>query len=249
VTPASIEQLLQDVIARPEGEDARRRYADAIAATDPPRAELIHLQLAIRDTRKTGGTPPLHQYDRERALIAAHGRAWAGRAGELVWRYQFLRGFVEQITLTAADFLARAAELFRAAPVRHVTLSAARPQVARLAASPHLARVTSLDLSENKLGDDGVRALVESPHLRNLRYLRLARNELGREAAEAVVAAPALAGLAHLDFRGNRVDLAPRPAPIRDGAVEIPMLAHDLMSRYGRRRYLESLVVPRLDEL
>jgi uncharacterized protein (TIGR02996 family) len=249
VPAASIEELLAEIVARPDEEDARRRYADAIAATDPPRAELIQLQLAIRDVRRAGGTPPLHQYDRERALVAAHGRAWAGRAGELVWRYQFMRGFVEHVTLTAADFLARAAELFRAAPVRHVTLSAARPQIARLAASPHLVRVKSLDLSENKLGDDGVRALVESPHLKNLRYLRLAKNDLGRDAAEAVVAAPALAGLAHLDFRGNKVDLTPRPAPIKDGAVEIPMLAHDLMSRHGRRRYLESLVIPRLDEL
>ena len=241
--------LLAEIIAHPEAEEPRRRYADAIAGTDPPRAELIRLQLAIRDIRKRGGTPPLHQLDRERNLIAANGRVWAARVADLVWRYQFLRGFVEHVTLTASEFLSRAADIYQAAPVRHVTLSAARPHMARLAASPALAPLLSLDLSDNKLGDDAVRWLAKSPHLRQLRFLRLARNDLGKEAAEAVIASESLATLAHLDFRHNRVDITPKPAPIKSGAVEIPMLAHDLMSRYGRRRFLEAVGMPRLDEL
>jgi len=246
VVPAT---LLAQIIAHPEAEVARRQYADAIEPTDPPRAELIRLQLAMRDVRKGGGTPSLHQHDRERALVAANGRVWAGRTADLVWRYAFYRGFIEHVTLTVSEFLARAAEIFRSAPIRHVTLSAARAQITRLAASPHLVRLISLDLSDNKLGDEAVKALASSPHLRNLRLLRLAKNELGREAAEALVAAPALVGLAHLDFRGNKVDLTPKPAPIRSGAVEIPMLAHDLMSRHGRRRFLETVGQPRLDEI
>lgn len=242
-------QLLADIIGHPDDEDARRRYADLVAGEDAARGELIRLQLVMRDVRRAGGTPSLHQVDRERQLLAANGRLWAGKVADLVWRFTFLRGFVEHVTLTASEFLSRAADIFRLAPIRHVTLSAARPVIARVAASPHLARLISLDLSDNKLGDDGVKTLVGSKHLRRLRLLRLAKNEVGKDGAEAVVAASALAGLAHLDFRGNRVDLTPRPAPIRDGAVEIPMLAHDLMSRYGRRRYLETVAVPRLDDL
>jgi uncharacterized protein (TIGR02996 family) len=245
----SPEQLLAEVIAHPEDEAVRLQFAAAVATLDPPRAEMIRLQLALRDQRKGGATPPLHQLDRERALIAANGRVWAGKVGDLVWRYQFLRGFVEHVTLTASEFLARAADLYRIAPIRHATLSAARPQIARLAASPYLARLVSLDLSDNKLGDDAVRQLAGSKHVENLRLLRLAKNELGREAAEAVVASPGLANLIHLDFRHNKVDLTPKPAPIRSGAVEIPMLAHDLMSRHGRRRFLETVAQPRLDEL
>jgi uncharacterized protein (TIGR02996 family) len=246
VTP---EALLDQIIAHPETEVARRQYADAVAATDPARAELIRLQLGMRDQRKAGATPTLHHLDRERALIAANGRAWAGRAGELVWRYQFLRGFVEHVTMTASEFLARAADLYRAAPVRHVTLSAARPQIQRLAASPHLARLISLDLSDNRLGDEAIKALASSPHLRKLRLLRVAKNDLGRDAAEALVESAMLEHLLALDFRHNKVDLTPKPAPIRSGAVEIPMLAHDLMSRHGRRRFLETVGLPRLDEL
>jgi uncharacterized protein (TIGR02996 family) len=243
------EALLAAVIAKPDDEALRRRFADAVAPLDPARAELIRLQLQLRDLRRSGATPPLRSLDRERALLAANGRLWAGKIGDLVWRYQFLRGFIEHITLTASEFLARAADIYRIAPVRHVTLSAARPQIARLAASPYLARLVSLDLSDNKLGDDAVRTLAGSGHLKQLRLLRLAKNELGRDAAEALVASTSLAGLAHLDFRHNKVDLTPKPAPIKSGAVEIPMLAHDLMSRYGRRRFLETVAAPRLDEL
>jgi Leucine Rich repeat len=42
-----------------------------------------------------------------------------------------------------------------------------------LAASPHLGRLTHLDLSHNPLGPDGVRAIARSPHLGGLRCLRL----------------------------------------------------------------------------
>lgn len=247
--PSSPAELLARIVADPADDAAREAYATAVALAEPTRAELIRLQLAMRGIRRAGGTPSLHQVDRERQLVAANGRVWAGRVADLVWRFAFYRGFVEHVTLTASEFLNRAADIYRAAPIRHVTLSAARPHVARLAASPHLARLLSLDLSDNKLGDDAVAAIVDSPHLRGLRLLRLARNELGRAGAEAVVAAPSLSGLEYLDFRANKVELTPRPAPIKDGAIEIPMLAHDLSSRYGRRRFLETVALPRLDEL
>lgn len=243
------EALLAEIIAHPEDETLRRAFAEAVAPLDAPRAELIRLQLALRDQRKSGATPGLHSLDRERALIAANGRVWAGRIGELVWRYQFLRGFVEHITLTASEFLARAADIYRIAPVRHVTLSAARPQIARLAASPYVARLISLDLTDNKLGDEAIKTLAASGHIKQLRLLRLGKNELGRDAAEALVASPHLTGLQYLDFRNNKVDLTAKPAPIKSHSVEIPLFAHDLMSRHGRRRFLETVGLPRLDEL
>jgi hypothetical protein len=42
-----------------------------------------------------------------------------------------------------------------------------------VAGSPHLANLKELDLSQRRIGLDGLRAIIESPHLKNLRRLRL----------------------------------------------------------------------------
>ena len=47
---------------------------------------------------------------------------------------------------------------------------------AHLAASPHLAELTELDLWKNGLSDAGVRALLASPALRGVRQLQLGEN-------------------------------------------------------------------------
>jgi uncharacterized protein (TIGR02996 family) len=57
---------------------------------------------------------------------------------------------------------------------------------AALAASPHLARLTSLDLVYNAIGDAGAAALAASPHLANLTSLRLyANDDIRRRSAGA----------------------------------------------------------------
>jgi uncharacterized protein (TIGR02996 family) len=72
-----------------------------------------------------------------------------------------------------------------------------------LAGSPHLARLTSLGLFSNRLGDAGARALAASPHLANLVDLDLDSNEITDAGSEALLASPHLAGLRRVKLEGN----------------------------------------------
>ncbi|MBX9580191.1 MAG: TIGR02996 domain-containing protein [Gemmataceae bacterium] len=130
-----------------------------------------------------------------------------------------------------ADGLGR---LTRPARLRTLDLSGNRLTVEPLApllASPALAGVEVLDLGDNRLGPDGVRALAaaEPPALRalhlmgcrvdergvgalagsglmvGLRVLNLNGNQLGPAAAKALAAAPAVAGLRTLDLTDNQL--------------------------------------------
>jgi hypothetical protein len=52
--------------------------------------------------------------------------------------------------------------------------------VRALAGSPLLARLETLSLLDNDIGEAGARALLHSPHLRRLTDLRLNRRSLGQ---------------------------------------------------------------------
>ncbi len=84
-----------------------------------------------------------------------------------------------------------------------VRLVAVQPFMGELAASPHLATLRRLDLTGNRIGPDGARALAASPYLEGLRELGLNGNSLGADGAAALAAAPWLAGLEQLEVAGN----------------------------------------------
>src|SRR4051812_44055703 len=74
----------------------------------------------------------------ERELLKKHWDAWAGDARAAPGQLKFVRGFIEEWTCTAADFLAVGAKVTSAAPVRKVSLYPAY-RVAEVAAHPALA--------------------------------------------------------------------------------------------------------------
>jgi uncharacterized protein (TIGR02996 family) len=74
-----------------------------------------------------------------------------------------------------------------------------------LAASPHLGRLTSLDLAHNEIGDAGAQALAASPHLARLTTLELGDNAITYAGARALAASPHLARLARLNLSGNAI--------------------------------------------
>ena len=71
-----------------------------------------------------------------------------------------------------------------------------------LAGSPHLAKLTELDLGENRIGDEGARALAGSPHLAKLTTLHLEGNQIGDEGARG---SPHLAKLTTLHLWFNQL--------------------------------------------
>jgi len=235
---ADLTALLEAVVDAPTDDAPRRAYAAAVAASDPERAELIEIQLALSRARKAHTALDGPSLRREHAVILARGEAWAADVRPLVAKLQYLRGFVEVVTLDAAAFLARAGELYRRAPVLHLDLTGAAPVAAALFSSPHLARIQSLNLAGNALGDAEAALLAGSPQLANLTWLDLSRNKIGATGLEAIAASDRLPRLGYLDFSGNAVaDPTPQHADEYDAQSAV---AKQLQAKYGPRAWLDA---------
>jgi uncharacterized protein (TIGR02996 family) len=242
---------LAAVIQHPDDDDARLAYADVIAHHDAERAELIHAQVVLARGRRTQTKPDRwnEHYTREQGLLNRRGAAWAAAAGlgDLITAYKFRRGFLEEVTVDAATFLARAADLYARAPVLHLTLTGARGHTAALFASPALARLHSLSLYKNEVGDAGAEHLAGSPYVRGLHWLELSHNGITQTGLDAIAASPNLPALAYLGFRGNAVD---DPGPRIGGQdeyglvhdMEYPDAGKELMRRFGPKTWLTTPV-------
>ena len=173
-----------------------------------PAGEFIRLQLdASHALREYGLTSSKHlQLDAAaKTILAKHGDEWSHAVVAIASQPRFYRGFVEGVTIDARQFLARASELYPTAPIRHVVLTAAREVIGELAASPHLARLTSLGLQANRLGDNGVREIAASPHLSKLKRLDLSFDDVTAAGIETLCASQGLPQLAYVNLAGNKV--------------------------------------------
>jgi uncharacterized protein (TIGR02996 family) len=197
------EAFLQDIIAHPDDDAPRLVYADWLDDHgDPDRAEFIRLQIELArmeawDARRPG------LKRQEVRLQGANARRWGEGALRKVYGSAFRRGFLERIELSPKLFLANADELFRRFPLRRVRLGASfgDPAVRALAASPHLARLTELEIPYSRMTAAGLEALVSSPHVRGLKVLDVDFNRLGADGARVIAEAPNLAGLTELTVK------------------------------------------------
>nr|HEX4315124.1 TIGR02996 domain-containing protein [Kofleriaceae bacterium] len=108
-------QLVDAIRAAPDDDEPRLVYADAIAASDPERGELIALQCAI----ERGGMPrdaAVAARRRVDDLLATHGARWAPLDGVVV-RWTWARGFVDHATVRGDVLPVGASQLARYAPV------------------------------------------------------------------------------------------------------------------------------------
>jgi uncharacterized protein (TIGR02996 family) len=205
------EAFLQDVLEHPDEDAPRLVYADWLMDQADPagaaRGEFIHLQCALLGTEDSARRDELQA--RARQLLSAHQREWDSTLHRLgCSRVTYRRGFVEEVGMPAAAFLEQAATLFRCAPVRYLKLYDAGPRCADLAASPYLARLSTLDLEGNDLGDEELEALLGgpagTPHLGNLQTLLLFANRIGDAGLHALAGAgTCLARLSRLDLSAN----------------------------------------------
>lgn len=194
-----MQQALAAVLANPWSDSPRELFAARVAASDPDRAKFVLAQLKVAESRREAGV-------RTRAvefsalgaglLGLTHGMRWQNGVAPLLgfdgkngapWRYR--RGFIEEITVPAAHFLKVAAPLYARAPVLDLVLGDGKAHARAIFASPHLARIRSLDLSNSKIGDAEVALLVQSPHLARLRWLSLYFNEVTDKGVEMIAAA------------------------------------------------------------
>lgn len=241
--PTAREQaLLESILANPDYDPPRLELADLAAARNDPRAELIRAQFAARDLRAAGRrADEVPHLSRARQLITAHPE-WTAPLAELGARdVRFERGFPEQVTISAADFLARGEELLLRAPITMVRLRDAAGQVARLATAPVLYRLAGLELAEQGVTDDDVAALAAAPGAARLRQLDLRGNRITDRGIEALAASPYLKQLETVNLDAN-----PGADPV--DALEYHDETHQhrvptaagraLEARYGRLRWL-----------
>jgi uncharacterized protein (TIGR02996 family) len=229
--------LLDAVLADPDADEPRLRYAEWYDRLDDERGEFIRLQIALADELRDAQPGGINPTARQAELLATHRDRWCAplapwSARDVVFR----RGFAESMSLAGRAFISISDGLFRTTPLRDVRLVAVAPFLKELARTPNLARLDRLDLSGNWIGPAGVRELAGSPYLTRLRALDLSRNGLGPDGVRELLAAPwrgqlrslaladngltaadiellradpALAGLADLDISGTEFDPGP----------------------------------------
>ncbi|MEZ4403682.1 MAG: TIGR02996 domain-containing protein [Kofleriaceae bacterium] len=232
-------ELLRAVLAAPDADAPRLAYADGVAATDPERAQLIRAQIAATHKRRAGASWG-DEGKLALTLLGRHHARWTPRLPVPVTEARFYRGFVELVATSAEALLGGLAELARVVPLRHADVTGAAGRVAALAAASGVARLVSLGLAQNHLGDADAAALAGWPRGR-LRWLDLARNQITVAGLDDLAAAPNLRGLDFIDLMGNPCgDPVDRPA--FDGGLVVDVRpterGRELEARHGELAWL-----------
>lgn len=247
LTTTILPDLFQSVLQRPDDDAPRLAYADACAvAGDHERAEFIRLQLDTTTRMRAGRDDAWELDGRARSLLDVHRDAWARAIGARVEWCGFYRGFVEAIQLDAAKFLACADELYQLAPIRRLILTGVSHVVDALFSSPHLARIVSLSVARQELGDRGVELLANSPYLGKLASLDLRWNGVTLNGIEAMAASSKLPALISVSLWGNPASSASEAVGIDgvDGRTLFPHGSEDgsnIEAKYGRKRWLHTV--------
>src|SRR5262245_51105112 len=117
--------FLQAILEQPDDDTVRLIYADWLEEQGNPRGEFIRVQCAL--ARLPTDDPRRAELEaREATLLAAHRDAWLAPVREIGTEWEFRRGFVEQLTISAPSVLANAEALFALAPVRHMRVTHAQ---------------------------------------------------------------------------------------------------------------------------
>jgi uncharacterized protein (TIGR02996 family) len=239
------QELLQKIIAEPHDLDLRHAYADALQADDPDHAAFVAADLALGRLRLVDAPRDDHFWDafdkRDRALHRARRQVMSA-AGAMLVRPWLRNGFVEGGCLTGADFVRQADTLFRAVPLRSLTLTQVRPQLDAILADERLEQLAALDLGSNGLSNKHALAIASSTHLAGLRLLDLSRNRIGRAGVEAIAASPRLASLEVLLLADNPAPPIHCEPMLDSGQVfafrDVPSFARELSARFGPKPWL-----------
>lgn len=206
------------------------------------RAELIRIQLALGILVYNPSRNAYNlAFDAER-LAEKHGQNWLqyDELNQWVDGYQYYRGFVEQITLSAETFLQHGQTILSKSPIRHLDLTHVDANAEALFESPLLSNIVSLSIKENNLTDFHMALLARSPHLGRLRWLSLMLNKIDMSGAEELAKSKGLKQLKYVNFYGNEVD--PTENLVVDQGVVIDTILPEegaiLEARYGPIRWL-----------
>ncbi len=214
--------FLRLLAAAPADDAPRLIYADWLDDRGDPRGLLIRTQCAL--ARLPADDPRRVDLEAvEAQLLDAHAAAWARPLVGRARGWGFRRGFVEELTLSADDLLAGAADLAYPGHLRTLHLSDVGSDLDRVLSVPVLRQVRTLGLYGNRIGDTGAAALAQSPHLAQLEALDLSENGLTDLGVRALLARP-WPNLRTLDLRGGAA-ITGRSAAFLARARGLPALA------------------------
>lgn len=143
-------KLMDAIIADPDADEPRLKYAEWVEASDPERAAFIREQIShplSKTDRGTGGEV---------------FKLWGAR--DIVFR----RGFAESMSLTGRSFISLSDGLFAATPLREVRLIAVNFLLPELVKCPNLRRLKRLDLRGNRIDEVGKELLARCEWLRGV---------------------------------------------------------------------------------
>ncbi len=222
--------------------EARRLLADAWADAQDPRAELVRLQLEMRELRRhrTNIQRENKVWDRINALMRAHRQEWAGEIAGLVDDCEYHRGVVAEVTLSADRFVELHERLLGLGPIQHLNLRAPFTHWGALCALPTLRQIVSIAVTDKtSFGDEEVIALAQSPNATGLRWVVLDAPRITKRGVEALAASPYLERVIELNLMGTSYN--PAPGIWDDSgviSVEPNGRGEELAKVYGRRPWL-----------
>lgn len=177
------ESLLAQILERPEDDQLREVYADALSDAGDPRGEFIQIQLALARTEDE------RLRAREEELLALHGAQWAGGLAAPV----FERGFLEGASISVDEVWN---PVFEREPVRSITLErvGSRFDIERFITVPWLPRLRSLGLSSNRasIAEQGTlgrrwSTILDARGLHNLEALDFDQQRIGAQGVGALL--------------------------------------------------------------
>ncbi len=201
------EPFLQRIRAFPDDDVPRLIFADWLeeqGGAGVARATFIRVQVALAGLPEEDARRPKLVLA-EQKLLETHRDEWEAPFRRLATGPVFRRGFVDEVNVTARQFLQHTHELFAAGPVRHLHLIEVGGNLQTIMQSPYLSRLSALSLFALHAGEGLARAVARSPHLTGLQELHLGRNRLGDEAAEYLAGSPILGNLEVLDLSENNL--------------------------------------------
>jgi uncharacterized protein (TIGR02996 family) len=197
--------FLRIILAEPDSDGPRLVYADWLDEHgQSARAEFIRVQCARSRLSVSDSRVPFLK-ERESVLLEQNRVPWSAPLSGLATKWDFVRGFPDQIRVEAGAFLTHAETLFRVVPVRHLELHDIQKWLSQLSRSPYLSRLAGLKLTGGRLGDAAAKALAQSPYLEQLQVLDLGRQQIGNDGAKALAAAENLHGLTSLELSDNAI--------------------------------------------
>src|SRR5947207_2741650 len=113
--------FLRDILADPDADEPRLRYAEWLDQRGDPRGEFIRVQVELARLESEGGEPAGRGRLADE-LLSRHVEEWAAGVSGVVRSFSFRRGLLEHAEVEAESFLEHADALFAAAPLRRLTL-------------------------------------------------------------------------------------------------------------------------------